>query len=280
MLTRRGSCSHCVPASDHQGALCVSQLVNYTPIKPKHNKGRWDPETLSGPTPGFPRVQCEPHSRLSCSSCPLVSTTGTSAALQAEGTRQTRGERRPWASVRCSAPHPPGAPPPGTPATAQGSSQSAEARASYKAVAQTASTGACAVCGEKGGPALSEGLPRLSSRGHPHRRLSRPRPTSTLPVASSRCLRPARRAKGHTGTGGRGRCCGWPWGPRASPAPVTRRSFCGRQLLLSPPSQTDAARAAAALPHDREACSRDTHPTRGCAALPQRPRAPSDDGDL
>lgn len=112
MLTRRGSCSHCVPASDHQGALCVSQLVNYTPIKPKHNKGRWDPETLSGPTPGFPRVQCEPHSRLSCSSCPLVSTTGTSAALQAEGTRQTRGERRPWASVRCSAPHPPGAPPP------------------------------------------------------------------------------------------------------------------------------------------------------------------------
>lgn len=108
MLTRRGSRSRPVYlhqiTREHFGVL---QLVNYTPIKPKHNKGRWDPET-----PGFPRVQCEPHSRLSCSSCPLVSTTGTSAALRAEGTRQTRGERRPWASVLCSAPHPPGAPPP------------------------------------------------------------------------------------------------------------------------------------------------------------------------
>lgn len=270
MLTRRGSRSRPVYlhqiTREHFGVL---QLVNYTPIKPKHNKGRWDPET-----PGFPRVQCEPHSRLSCSSCPLVSTTGTSAALRAEGTRQTRGERRPWASVLCSAPHPPGAPPPARLPPLR----VAPSPLQHMCVLQSRHTnsehwGLSRLRGERR-PGFVGGVAAPQQQRAPAQAAQPPpadqhasRSIHPMPAASKETT------KGHTGTGGRGSCCGWPWGPRASPAPVTRRSFCGRQLLLSPPSQTDAARAAAALPHDREACSRDTHPTRGCAALPQRLRA-------
>lgn len=87
---------------------------------------------------------------------------------------------------------------------------------------------------------------------------------------------PTRRTKGPTGSCKSGGFCGWPQGPHTSPAPLTWRSCYGSQLLLSLPSQTDAAWSAAAPPHDKETSSRRPHAPRGRTSPHQQPWARSD----